>query len=201
MLRRLNIQKARPHPPDVGQLFFKRKNVYKLVRIRPTKVHLGCLGADNGIWTSVYAACGVKVKGDNMNDKPLISLKAAQRELDQLTRELEVAKLKVDYYTNGPFTIQYRLLDSLEWGDLLNEPTWYPCYAYRRKPEPAIRPWTAKEAIGKTVTRKADPEYFWIIRFAGPLVACVDTNDVYLLYDELLKDYTQLDGSPCGVVE
>ena len=68
-----------------------------------------------------------------------------------------------------------------------------------------LRPWTYKEAIGKTVFWKGDYDYQ---ENAGMIVGA-DTDGDFSLYtvgpvtaEELTKEiYYQPDGSPCGVLE
>jgi hypothetical protein len=84
----------------------------------------------------------------------------------------------------------------------------YEIKAVRRKVaepvKPTYRPYTAEEAaaiVGKVVVLKEDPNCKAVVTCSSP-----DDNSVYCgpiqeSVEELLREFTFLDGSPCGVAE
>ena len=67
------------------------------------------------------------------------------------------------------------------------------------KPTPKLRPWTAEEAIGKVVKHKTGVGYWKVITSAYECGVTVEEMDEIRPYATLLEEWTQLDGSPCGV--
>lgn len=97
--------------------------------------------------------------------------------------------------------VQARQRSGSNWYDLINEPEWlFETQCYRPKPTPRLRPWRHDEVPMPCV-----------VRFKGSKlrqnIAYVPENGVVLSYSgsltlkELLADYEQQDGSPCGVSE
>lgn len=91
-----------------------------------------------------------------------------------------------------------------EWKDLHDSPWWdWSTSDYRRKPEPPApkyRPWTPEEGIGKVVRHKNDKT--WCHMLVGYSAGKFNLGSEFRAYDDtLLIEYTQLDGSPCGVLE
>lgn len=85
----------------------------------------------------------------------------------------------------------------------LHEPHWnWSSMDYRRKPKPPApkcRPWTPDEAIGKTVRHKGSGTIYLITSCDSNAATMHGTCDYS--YQTILTHYTQLDGSPCGVLE
>lgn len=77
------------------------------------------------------------------------------------------------------------------------DPAWHQNAHYRIKPTPKLRPWKPEEAIGKVVRNKKDRELTLIWRAVPKECSAYGP----IPYSELLSDFEQLDGSPCGVME
>ena len=90
------------------------------------------------------------------------------------------------------------------WGDLFGDDDSERGVAYRIKPEPRLRPWTAAEALGKSVFLASNAQETWMIyatrcgMFLGFTPAGLDGSQSPEWY---LAKCKQLDGSPCGVEE
>ena len=69
---------------------------------------------------------------------------------------------------------------------------------YRIKPQPKLRPWKADEMpkVG-TALKGFEGEWLIVARRTGQ----VWIRSGWALAEHLLADWTQLDGSPCGVME
>ncbi len=96
--------------------------------------------------------------------------------------------------------IQHKGRISNCWHDYETGDAISPISVVRRKPAPTYRPWTPEEAIGKAVVDIEIPGVFYLILKAGPL-SCQVGDTGYHGYVDVLRCYTQLDGSPCGVLE
>ena len=69
---------------------------------------------------------------------------------------------------------------------------------YRVKEEPELVPFSYEDAellIGKVLKHKHSADYVVVTRVSKPLVSLNGFNSYY---EELLDDFTFLDGSPCG---
>ena len=84
----------------------------------------------------------------------------------------------------------------------LHEPHWnWYGRDYRRKPEPQApkyRPWTQEEGVGMRVSGAAGRPAV-VIAFRSGRFDIAGWESV--TPEQLLSEYTQLDGSPCGVFE
>ena len=97
---------------------------------------------------------------------------------------------------------------------LLDDGYEYPAHALRAV-QAKWRPWLTEEALGKQVYRKENPKALMLVNEAHACgvfmwssrkvlvygVERVQYSRVYQSYEELLADFEQLDGSPCGVLE
>jgi hypothetical protein len=92
--------------------------------------------------------------------------------------------------------VQYLTITG-EWLDDTN-PTFNENSDYRIKPEPQLIPFNFSDAemlIGRAVKSK-DGKIISVI--TNLTINIVWLGDERILYDELLSDYTFLDGTPCG---
>ena len=103
-------------------------------------------------------------------------------------------------YANGS-EVQYWHGGNGKWDDVHGEPSFNRSDTYRVKPRAKLRPWTPQEAIGKVVVEKGGVIASMIVRVRTDHDICHihGTGDVSSAR-QLLRDYIQLDGSPCGVV-
>lgn len=67
---------------------------------------------------------------------------------------------------------------------------------YRRKPKKVLRPWTASEAIGKSVRVKGSKSIHVIVSANEDTATIIEQP---ICYKNLLANLEQADGSPCGV--
>ena len=75
--------------------------------------------------------------------------------------------------------------------------------SYRRKPEPKLRPWKLSDnVVGKVIVFKASGNQVLIVaaNSEGVLFCELRENRVKS-WIEVFLQFTQLDGTPCGVVE
>ena len=90
--------------------------------------------------------------------------------------------------------IQLRLLTDSKYYDCKN-PGWnWDNYDYRVKQATEYVPFTFKDAeflIGKVVKHKKD-------KWVELITYCSENETSSCMYEDLLSDYTFLDGSPCG---
>lgn len=77
----------------------------------------------------------------------------------------------------------------------------WPSECWRRRPKKVLFPWTSAQAIGKIVVRKDDGVTSYVVAFAHTAHCCLGTSTSSVLYARLLENFTQPDGSPCGVEE
>ena len=101
--------------------------------------------------------------------------------------------------------IQFRTDEYSEWKDS-HGPNWILGVEYRVKPSPSspkLRPWNYEElkafflSGACIVDRNGDIHRTTSVKRKGFLV----TDTRYLSPAKLLKDFTQVDGSPCGTQE
>lgn len=70
--------------------------------------------------------------------------------------------------------------------------------------EPVIRAYNAEEAgaiVGKVLAHKARPDGVGVVTANDPFQGCLFVGPVPMSYEEVLDEFTHLDGSPCGVAE
>lgn len=120
-----------------------------------------------------------------------------------MSRAKEIAAIMATYEPGQGWQYRHRTCLGM-WVDLDCEPRWdWRSYDYRRKPEPPApkyRPWTPEEGIGKVVRHKGDTT--WCHMLVGYSAGKFNLGSGFRADDNtLLREYTQLDGSPCGVLE
>ncbi len=121
-------------------------------------------------------------------------------------RAKEIAAIMATYEPGQCWQYRNKSHPENRWQSYLTnspEPGWdWTSYEYRRKPEPPApkyRPWTPEEGVGKVIRHKRDTHWCaLIVLFAAQFRL---GNGVSLDADDLLQNFTQLDGSPCGVLE
>lgn len=98
-----------------------------------------------------------------------------------------------------PTGFQCRKRAGGDWIDGPFSPHWnWADTDYRQKPAPALKPWSAGEGVLLALRMKrgaiAAASHFENGRYYFPIGG-------WFSPDELLRDFTQLDGSPCGTLE
>ena len=84
--------------------------------------------------------------------------------------------------------------------DRIDKPIWnWDAFDYRVKPEPKLRPWKPEEAIGKVVRNKINGDLTIVMGVRRSHSVCHFWGQISLA--ELLDQFVQPDGSPCGAVE
>lgn len=145
----------------------------------------------------------------HINNKPMTFMKTKPFTVEgckangnrAVTRDGRTARI-FDYDSEGVFPITGRVLgeaSSTTWkenGSVLSMGEKHPFDLFLPC-EAMIRPWTPEEAIGKVVQSR-DRASLWLITESGMCGVRIGQNMV-VSGDVLLSDYTQPDGSPCGV--
>ena len=75
--------------------------------------------------------------------------------------------------------------------------------SYRRKPEPKLRPWKLSDnVVGKVIVFKASGNQALILAANSFGVILCGSGELHVKgWTEFFLQFTQLDGTPCGVVE
>ena len=119
-----------------------------------------------------------------------------------MNRELAKKLLPFIAAFAGGKTIQF-LSNSELWTDV-TEPRWVDGFEYRVKPEPKVRPYTYEEAnllVGTVVKLKSTGLRRIIVEGCDESIERLTVGEEHTSRDELLEEYTHLDGRPCGIEE
>lgn len=118
------------------------------------------------------------------------------------------AKLKAEWDVQ-PFPMEHRYHTSNGWSNWWTTPDpkcacfENPDFEFRRKPEPAVEPWTFESAPGWVkVRRKSDGKLFMAACLPyGVIPYNNNISDRTISYLECCNQFEQLTGEPCGTVK
>ena len=122
-----------------------------------------------------------------MNVKEIVSLYQAQKEGKTILAKAKSEELKFEAAGFEIYTLEELLRHDFE-----------------IKPSPKLRPWKPEESIGKVVKFKnlKTDDLFLIVSANNDEAFFAQRKEIAdMSYVNLLYDYLQLDGSPCGVEE
>lgn len=138
----------------------------------------------------------------NANDWRFLREKPAEKTPEQLRVEANLA-LKAEWEKANaegkPFKVQFRDVSCGDNPSAWKEatPAWADWCEYRRKPTPVIVPWTFEDQICGMVVERKNTDERRIVSIQWP-AAVLLSGGLRQEYGELLRDWQQVDGKPCG---